>query len=1244
MYEVSALAYRGLARTGQDQTILVTGESGAGKTETVKIVMDHLATVQQTRPEGVNEEHGTSEEIISRVIKSSPVFEAFGNAKTIRNSNSSRFGKFIQLQFRVEPMAIAKLGARDVPYTDLVGSKVSTYLLEKNRVVFHAEGEQTFHIFYQLLAAPSEFKEKLWPFFGKSAVEDFMYTAGSASAGDGAAELWHETQAALGIFKFRNDSLIVLMQALGIVLQLGNLKFELDATVDHEHGSSISSEDELNRLSEMIGIAADDLRKTMTTRALKTPGKESITVNLTPEVAKEACDALAKEIYSKIFDLIVERINEFTMHKEIEGQGASPLGKISLLDIFGFEHFEVNRFEQLCINYTNEKLQFKFVVDNFNQIRDEYIEEGVDLFDFKLVDNSETLHLLESRNGLIKTLNEECMLPKGNDESFVYKVKKAHADSAKLISKKLHRGYEFGVNHFAGSVHYDARSFVQTNMDKLPDGLLECATKSTNSLIQYEFRKLLSIRDTDDQDIKTSNRKKKEANKTVMLKFQSQLKGLLAAMDGTRTRYIRCIKANAAMVPKLTEHPSTMKQLECSGLMTALIISRESYPQKLGYEFIMKRYACLMRDDKTRSAIADLELQEKVRYVLTKWLKPMSKKNRNGTRTMPFACGKTKVFFKPGAQDCLEHMRLQYYERSSRIIQTWFRRISAIRLRALLKTSLIKIQSCARLFLVKSRLEKQRRATTVISAWIRCRIARVEFDSKRNSAILIQCYYRRWKASTAFHKVRRSIILIQATIRMALLRIDLKRYHDAATVVSCWLRNRWYEIESRRVLAATKIQSAWRRYCDRRDSAVTVEAVVALQRFFRKWSVHSVYQESKETPETEKSDTNVPVSTATERDRLPVADVQTDSIHNVPRDVYIDNEKVEAIERLQLMAEKDRERAAELEDMHQVFKERITDLTKANDGLVKEVFRLRQESSKVKKQHRTTTLEMSSKISISEEQLDRIRRKYEKKLERMERKAVEHQMRYEEEKRAMNQEILRLEKKYSDNVGRLRDELRKTQESHQEYLAKLMNVLETTHATREKETAKISAELRAIKKEKVSQILMLQKEIKTLRAAKGIAPRDNKTIPIINAEQMKNEFLSDADEIANNSQQFNDTVESLTNLITATNALPPAVGPHNMKEVLEQQENAQRMMEMVESLIDLYTMGEERHTAKTERALAAVEDYIAVSEPDEAIKDLRKRLAKAELEKDILRQQLAEKEYCKRCAVRDDAARRRLER
>jgi myosin heavy subunit len=364
VYEVSALAYRGLARSGQDQTILVTGESGAGKTETVKIVMDHLATIQLTRPGGVEDEHNASKVIVDRVINSSPVFEAFGNAKTVRNDNSSRFGKFIQLQFRVEPIAVAQMGGREVPYTDLVGSKVSTYLLEKNRVVFHADGERIFHVFYQLLAAPVEFKKQIWPFFAECGVNDFKYTAEMEPNVCEDGKLWTETKEALGLFKFRNDSLLVLMQALGIVLQIGNLIFVEDDSVEHHQASVISSEEELHRLSAMIGIPENDLQETMTSRVFKTPGSDSILLKLSPEAAKEACDALAREIYSRIFDLVVGRINEFTEFPESDGQRLSTIGRISLLDIFGFERFEVNRFEQLCINYTNEKLQYKFVVSD----------------------------------------------------------------------------------------------------------------------------------------------------------------------------------------------------------------------------------------------------------------------------------------------------------------------------------------------------------------------------------------------------------------------------------------------------------------------------------------------------------------------------------------------------------------------------------------------------------------------------------------------------------------------------------------------------------------------------------------------------------------------------------------------------------------------------------------------------------------------------------------------------------------
>ncbi|KAL3924380.1 MAG: hypothetical protein SGILL_001080 [Bacillariaceae sp.] len=1192
-YEVSALSYRGLARTNQDQTILVTGESGAGKTETVKLLLDHLASVQLTRP-GVGSNHCPSKDIVDRVIKSSPVFEAFGNAKTVRNTNSSRFGKFIQLQFRVEPMAIAKMGGRDVPYADMVGSKVSTYLLEKNRVVSHADGERTFHIFYQLLAAPQRFKEELWPFFGNCNAESFKYTAGKVVGHQDDAELWEETKNALGVFTLDGDSLNVLMQALGVVLQIGNLIFEEDSTSEHQHSTLISSKDELERLSSMIGIDEVELHKTMTSRTLKTPGSDTISVNLTHESAKQAADAIAKELYHRVFLFIVNLVSTSLGIKEEESQ-------------------------------------------------------GIDLFDFKLIDNTPTLHLFEGRHGLIVTLNEECLLPKGNDESFVYKVKQRNTGSNKMLTRKLDLPTEFGVVHFAGSVQYTAGSFVQANTDKLPESLIQCLARSTNTLIKDEFLKILASREVHGEGSKASNKKKNADNKTVLHKFQRQLKSLIVAMDGTKTRYIRCIKANAQMVPKITDHVSTIKQLECSGLMTALTISKESFPQKLTYDFIVSRYSCLINDSRLTKDVAGMEKQEKVRYVLVKWLKPMSTKNRDGTRTMPFACGKTKVFFKPGAQDRLEHLRRQFYERSSCTIQSWFRMMSAMKLLVLRKKSVLRIQSFCRMALAKARFEKQRLASTLISACMRCRWALLAFRMKRGQGIKIQSAMRRWGKEKEFNSMKANAVLIQAIIRMTIVRLESRRLN----------------------VAAKKIQSYRRSYSCRCSFQEYVARVIVVQ---RTWKRHRRSGRMlSELPPQEDLTAHLDISTNDEDDDDATdiddnSDVVSSSYstlnsfnilssHPMTSDQrsqesrsgakvapFVHIEMAEALQKLKESEEREQKRLEEMEQMQSIFKSRVADLAKANNSLVKEVFKLRQECNKTNKQKRMDALQSNSVLQLAVEDKEQMRRNCEKRIQSMERRLFENQERQAEERMLKSRDIDALEENYSENVAKLRDELRKTQDSHQNYLAKLMAVLETTQSMREKETAKISAELRAIKKEKDNQILMLQQELKAARAAKGIIISSEEAKPLIDSPRMKKELLSDADGIAKCSQKFNDTVEKLTNLITSSHALPPVVGPHNMAEVMEEQENAQRMMEMVGVLIDLYSVGEARQTSSNERALAAVNDYIALSEPDEAIRLLRERLAQVELENGNLKQELHVKDHCRRCAVRDEAARRRISR
>lgn len=353
-------------------------ESGAGKTETVKIVMSNLATIEQTRPS--NRSHGQelfklekNEEsvnpVVKKVLESNPVFEAFGCAKTVRNDNSSRFGRFTQLQYEVENKRDAELNSRVVLPTCLLrGSFCATYLLEKSRVVSHARGERNYHIFYQLLSSPDDEKALIWDDLVGCSKDSFAYIGNSTATtieGKPDSENWCTTVESLKSFGFTGDSYRHLMRALCVVLQLGNLTFS-PARPSFEEGSTISSPRALVKLSQLIGIPEEIIEKAMTTRISLIRGEE-VVARPNPRGAKEGCDALAKTIYACIFDTLVKQINDHTSVGPGHGSSGT-IGTISLLDIFGFERFEVNRFEQLCINFSNERLQHRYVLDNFRYV------------------------------------------------------------------------------------------------------------------------------------------------------------------------------------------------------------------------------------------------------------------------------------------------------------------------------------------------------------------------------------------------------------------------------------------------------------------------------------------------------------------------------------------------------------------------------------------------------------------------------------------------------------------------------------------------------------------------------------------------------------------------------------------------------------------------------------------------------------------------------------------------------------
>jgi myosin-5 len=663
VYEVSALSYKGLAFEGENQSILVSGESGAGKTETVKICLNHVATVQRghTPEQKTNKDH---DPVVKLIVDSNPLLEAFGNAKTVRNDNSSRFGKYLQLQFDKDSKP-NRCG--------LVGSKCEVYLLEKNRVVGHDPDERTFHIFYQLLAAPESVKRKFWNGLLGTTNESFAYigyTDTNKIEGFTDSNRFRETIQALETVGIRDDKLDHLMKALCIVLQLGNLGF------DEHHGdadkSTVTTEDDLKALAALMQVPAEQLSMAMTERSFHTRD-ETHKVPLNATAAKEACDALAKEAYQKIFLWLVNSINEATSANVENGK---KYGTIGLLDIFGFEAFKVNRFEQLCINYANEKLQQKFTQDIFKNVQAEYEAEGIDLADIWYDDNTDVLDLIEGSTGLLNMLNEECVRPKGCDQDFVQKAILQNQSSTCLVVDKFDR-MSFGICHYAGRVMYDAEAFVSKNLDTLPTDLQLCTEKCSNPIINTARTEGRAGEPASPRSSGRGAPQKSESNitaKTVWTKYKSQLAKLMAQLRKTRSRYIRCIKPNTKKAPTLMQHHTVLEQLRCSGVVAGVTISRSAFPNQLENSVVLSRYTNLwdkkkFPSQKTSDMSSNERRAEDCKALMTCALK--SKEELQNERVVKaFAVGKTRTYFRTGALEWLESSRMNGLDAQATTIQS----------------------------------------------------------------------------------------------------------------------------------------------------------------------------------------------------------------------------------------------------------------------------------------------------------------------------------------------------------------------------------------------------------------------------------------------------------------------------------------------------------------------------------------------------------------------------------------------
>ncbi|KAJ4710499.1 myosin 1 [Melia azedarach] len=557
VYAITDTAIREMIRDEVNQSIIISGESGAGKTETAKIAMQYLAAL------------GGGSGIEYEILKTNPILEAFGNAKTSRNDNSSRFGKLIEIHF-------SETGK-------ISGAKIQTFLLEKSRVVQCAEGERSYHIFYQLCAgAPPVLRGKL----NLMSANEYKYLRQSSChsiMGVDDAEQFRIVLEALDIVHVSKEDQESVFAMLAAVLWLGNVSFSV---IDNENHVEAVADEGLITVAKLIGCDIEELKLALSTRKMRV-GNDNIVQKLTLSQAIDTRDALAKSIYACLFEWLVEQINKsLAVGKRRTGRS------ISILDIYGFESFDRNSFEQFCINYANERLQQHFNRHLFKLEQEEYIQDGIDWAKVDFEDNQDCLNLFEKKPlGLLSLLDEESTFPNGTDLTFANKLKQ-HLNSNSCFRGE--RDKAFTVCHYAGEVTYDTTGFLEKNRDLLHLDSIQLLSSCSCHLPQIFASSMLT---QSDKPVVGPLYKAGGANSqklSVATKFKSQLFQLMQRLESTTPHFIRCIKPNNLQSPGLYDQVLVLQQLRCCGVLEVVRISRSGFPTRMSHQKFARRYGFLL--------------------------------------------------------------------------------------------------------------------------------------------------------------------------------------------------------------------------------------------------------------------------------------------------------------------------------------------------------------------------------------------------------------------------------------------------------------------------------------------------------------------------------------------------------------------------------------------------------------------------------------------------------------------------
>uniref|UniRef100_A0A7N9B243 Methyl-CpG binding domain protein 3b n=1 Tax=Mastacembelus armatus TaxID=205130 RepID=A0A7N9B243_9TELE len=766
IFSVAEEAYRTMTREEKNQSIIISGESGSGKTVSAKFTMRYFAVVG-----GATQQTSVEE----RVLASNPIMESIGNAKTTRNDNSSRFGKYIEIGF----------GRKG----DIIGANMRTYLLEKSRVVFQASAERNYHIFYQLCAS-RELPEMRSLRLGENAPEHFRYTKqGGEMQIPGTDDLsdLERTRNAFTVLS-RPDQQMELFRILSAVLHLGNVNIQ--ASGRNSDRSYIDPGDRsLAVFSKLLGVEGPQMAHWLCHRRLAVGG-EMLVKPMSGQQAVEARDALAKHIYGQLFTWTVQRLNSALRTQR--GQAKSFIG---VLDIYGFETFDRNSFEQFCINYANEKLQQQFNRHVFHLEQEEYIREELAWSRIEFSDNQQCISLIEGHLGLFDLLDEECRMPKGSDESWVRKLYDQHLNSEPHphFQKPRMSNSSFIVLHFADMVQYECNGFLDKNRDTVFEELINVLKAS--QLVAELFQQQGNVSSVANGSVRTGKRAIREHKLTVGSQFRQSLQLLMDTLNSTTPHYVRCIKPNDLKQPFMFDPRRTVQQLRACGVLETIRISAAGYPSRWTYEEFFSRYRVLLQGPQSEE-----QAQASIRKALPQLIPDPDQ----------YCFGKTKVFFRAGQVALLEKLRAERLHVAAVIIQSrvrgWMARIRYTRIlwaavtiqrywrgalaRRLALTlrhtkAAIVIQKTYRMVVVRQLFLMIRQATITIQAFTRGTLARRRYRQlvAECAAVLLQARVRGWLARQAYRRVHAAVVFMQCCWRRRAARRELLKLKTEARSV-----------------------------------------------------------------------------------------------------------------------------------------------------------------------------------------------------------------------------------------------------------------------------------------------------------------------------------------------------------------------------------------------------------------------------------------------------------------------------